>query len=170
MSGWWKPVFATVVAGLLGYGALLVHASRTSIEHVLAPGQAYHFCGLYLDCHLSVAVEQVEIVPLQDGGVQYRVRVRFASDARRATLELRNAEATLLDDRGVRTGPVAGPTGVRLAADSAIGVEFVFEADRPLVNPRLHVVKGHWMERLAERFLVGDPDSWHHRPVTLALE
>lgn len=160
-----------IAAGLAGvvYSGFLLYAGLTSQEQVLPTGTRYHFCGFYLDCHLSVAVEGVEVTPTSAGGERYTVLVRFASDARRAVMVLNRPVANLVDDMGTRVEPVAGPTGARLSPDSSVSAEFVFEVAAPLVNPRLHVVKGSRMERWTERFLIGDPDSFLHPPVTLAL-
>lgn len=159
----------TAIIGCLVYGGLLVHTSRTSHERILPMGEAYHFCGLYLDCHLSAAVDGVDVTDLPNGGRRYTVRLRFASDAARATLVLSHPEATLLDANGRRFGPVEGPHGVELIPKQAILAEFVFESPEVLSSPRLQVAKGGFLEKISERLLVGDPDSFGHAPVTLAL-
>ena len=160
-----------IAAGLAGvvYGGFFLRAGLTSQEEVLPAGTPYHFCGFYLDCHLSVAVEGVTVTPTSAGGERYSVLIRFASDAHRAVVVLDRPVANLVDDMGTRVESVAGPTGARLSPDSSVSAEFVFEVAAPLVNPRLHVVKGSRMERWTERLLIGDPDSFFHPPVTLAL-
>ncbi|MEK7380915.1 MAG: hypothetical protein AAB075_07900, partial [Gemmatimonadota bacterium] len=79
-----------IAAGLAGvvYSGFFLYAGLTSQEEVLPAGTPYHFCGFYLDCHLSVAVEAVTVTPTSAGGERYTVLVRFASDARRAVLVL----------------------------------------------------------------------------------
>jgi len=57
-----------------------------------------------------------------------------------------------------------------LSAGADVLTDFVFDAGGPLVNPRLRVTKGGLLERLSELFLIGDPDSFLHAPVTLALD
>ena len=164
-----RGVFVLAVVAGVGYAGFFLSTSLTSQERVLPVGTAYHFCGFYLDCHLSVAVESVVVTPLAGGGERYTVQVRFASDARRATMELRHPGATLVDDLGAQVEPASGPTGARLSPDSSMIAEFIFDARTPLVNPRLRMVKGDRIERMAEVFLIGDPDSFLHPPVTLAL-
>lgn len=151
------------------YTGAFLHASLSSTERVLTPGTAYHFCGFYLDCHLSASVDGVRIEHSGQGAVRYVVRLRLANDARRATLALHQVQVTLLDDDGIALESLVGPTGVRLSPDSSTVSEFVFESPAPLAHPRLLVRKGGWQERLSELFLIGDPDSWLHAPVTLEL-
>jgi hypothetical protein len=155
--------------GVLGYLGLVFLVSVTSLERTLPAGAPLRFCGLYLDCHLSASVEEARTTPLPGGGVRYTVTVRFASDARRATLTLDRPDARLVDDRGISIGSMAGPRAMVLAPDTSVSADYVFDAPGPLENPRLLVRKGGFLERLTELFLVGDPDSFLHQPVTLAL-
>ena len=48
-------------------------------------------------------------------------------------------------------------------------MDFVFPSLKPLVNPRLHISEGGKMARLTEKLLIGDVDSFLHRPVLLAV-
>ena len=123
----------------VGYSGAFLHASLSSTERMLPPGTAYHFCGFYLDCHLSAAVEEVVMTPAGEAGVRDVVRLRFANDARRATLALDQVQVTLLDDVGIALESLVGPTGVRLSPDSSTVSEFIFESPAPLAHPRLLV-------------------------------
>jgi len=166
-----RGAFVTAIAGtgIVAYLALLLAVSLRSHERVLPPGESLRFCGFYLDCHLSAAVEGHTTDRIAEGGTRYTVRVRFASDAMRATLSLRQPTAWLVDDLGRRLPASSGPTGLRLAADSAIVTDFVFEVPGELLQPRLRIRKGDLLERASEFLLIGDPDSFLHAPVTLAL-
>ncbi len=170
-------------------GALLL-ASLTSHERVLGLHEPVTFCGLYLDCHISVAVEQVDTAKtLGVGpaartaqGVFYVVMVKYSSDAIRATLSPGRPTATVLDARG-RTfrrspegeGALAATQGkpVPLLRHLAPGefelTVFVFDLPEDLAAPRLRLSPGTWVERLTELLLVGDDDSLLHRRTTIRL-
>ena len=55
------------------------------------------------------------------------------------------------------------------APDASLDVDFIFPTLKPLVNPRLQVSEGNTMARLTEKLLIGDTDSFLHRPVLLAV-
>ncbi len=162
-------VLASLGVALVLYTGAFLSVSLASTERVLPAGTVMPFCGFYLDCHLRAAVAGVETTDLGEGGVRYTVRVRFDSDAVRATLRLERPRVLLVDDAGARIAPEADPPGLALTPDQAATVDLVFEAPRRLENPRLRVTKGRVLERLSELFLIGDPDSWLHAPVSLAL-
>lgn len=163
------PIGLAVGALVGGYVGLVAAVSLLSRETVLAPGQAIRFCGVYLDCHLSAAIEQVRVIPAPGNRARYVVRVRFASDAVRATLPLRDPRAELRDDRGRRLRPVAGPREVRLGPGTSVAADYVFDGPADLIHPRLALSKGSLLERLSEKLLVGDPDSLLHPGVSLAM-
>ncbi|MGH7562369.1 MAG: hypothetical protein ACRENB_15285 [Gemmatimonadales bacterium] len=156
-----------VAVGTLGYLTLLLTTSLTSVERVLPVGARYAFCGPYLDCHLGVTVVGASVTP---GPVtRYVVRVRFDSDARRARLDLDGPTAHLHDAGGRRYRAVSGPSRMALAAGDGVISEFVFETPGPLVEPRLRLQEGVFVERVLERLLIGDPDSILHKRVYLSL-
>jgi hypothetical protein len=165
---WRIAVLIVTVYGALGYAALLGLASVTSVERTLEPGTRYAFCGLYLDCHLGVAVEGAR-VEAAGAGHRYIVQVRFDSDAVRARLTMENPALILTDADGRRFRPVSRPASVTLAPGEVARAEVVFETPGPLLSPRLLVRQGPWIERLMETFLVGDVDSLLHKRVYLAL-
>ena len=164
------PLIVYLLAGcaVLYFAALLV-VSLTSKTRLLAPGQPLEFCGAYFDCHLSAAVSGTELAPGPGGGFVYRVKVTFANSARRATLPVEHPEAVLLADGGVRITPLASPPLLELPPGGSLEVDFVFPTLKPLVNPRLHISEGGKMARLTEKLLIGDVDSFLHRPVLLAV-
>jgi hypothetical protein len=164
------------ILGLLAGGLAVVYlvgllaVSLTSRTVVLPKGEPLRFCGAYLDCHLSAAVRNLEIQPGPEGGLRYRVIVRFASDARRATLPIRNLNALLLLPGGGRLEPVATPRYLEVGAGQSLEVDFVFNTPGPVNDPVLWLSEGGSMARLAEKLLIGDPDSFLHKPVLLALK
>jgi hypothetical protein len=161
-------LLGAVLAGL--YLPVLVLVSLTSRTVVLPRGERLRFCGAYLDCHLSASVRDLEIQPGPGGGLRYRVIVRFASDAKRATLPIRQLKAVLLVPGGVRLAPVATPRYLEVGAGQSLEVDFVFNSLEPINDPVLWLSEGGSVARLAEKLLVGDPDSFLHKPVLLALK
>jgi hypothetical protein len=159
-----------ILAGGLGlYVVALVVVSLTSRTRVLAPGEPLEFCGAYLDCHLSAAVSGLELIPGPGGGLVYRVKVKFANSATRATLPVERPQVTLLADGDVRISPLAVPPLLELPPGGSLEVDFLFQSLKPLGNPRLQVSQGGKIARLTEKLLIGDVDSFLHRPVLLAL-
>jgi hypothetical protein len=152
------------------YAAAVLFVSLISRERTLAVGEPLRFCGLYLDCHLSAAVAGVAVAQTAAGAMRYTVRVRFESDAVAATLTFDHPRAYLVGADRVRVRSVSGPENLTLAAGTAVTADFVFDAPRLLDSPRLAVSKGGLLERLTEKFLIGDPDSVLHAPVLLALQ
>jgi hypothetical protein len=69
----------------------------------------------------------------------------------------------------VRLEPVATPRYLEIAAGQSLEVDFVFNSLDPIVDPVLQLSQGNRMTRLAEKVLIGDPDSFLHKPVLLAL-
>jgi hypothetical protein len=160
-------IVLAVGAGL--YAALLLVVSLTSRTVVLPKGEPLRFCGAYLDCHLTAVARGLEVQPGPNGGLRYRVIVRFSSDAKQAMLPIRNLQAVLLAPGGVRLEPVATPRYLEIAAGQSLEVDFVFNSLDPIVDPVLQLTQGNRMSRLAEKAMIGDPDSFLHKPVLLAL-
>jgi hypothetical protein len=159
-----------MLAGVAGlYLAALVGVSLSSKTRLLPPGQPLEFCGAYLDCHLSATVSGLELMPGPGAGLIYRVKVTFANSATRATLPVDQPRAVLLADGGVQLDPTATPPLLELPPGASLEVDFLYQTLRPLVNPRLHVSQGGRMARLTEKLLIGDTDSFLHRPVLLAV-
>lgn len=157
-----------VIGGLLYLGGLLAVSLR-STPRWIPVGEPYAFCGFYLDCHLSATVAGFDALPGPGGTHRYVVRIRFGNDARRATLTVRDPSVTLMDDQGHRLRPAAKVGDVQLASGTSVVAEFVFDSVPPLVGPRLLLSEGAWLDRLIEKVLVGDPDSFLHQPVVMAV-
>ncbi len=160
-------IVLAVLAGL--YTATLLVVSLASRTVVLPKGEPLRFCGAYLDCHLTAVIRALEVQPGRNGGLRYRVIVRFSSDAKEAMLPIRDLQAVLLAPGGVRLRPVAAPRYLEIAAGQSLDVDFVFNSLDPVMDPVLQLTQGHRMSRLAEKVLIGDPDSFLHKPVLLAL-
>ena len=157
-----------VVGGLLYFGGLLAVSLR-STPRLIPAGEPYAFCGFYLDCHLSATVDGFDVRPGPGGAQRYVVRVRFSNDARRARLTVRNPAVILVDARGTRLRPTAGAGDIRLGSETSVVTEFVFDSVPRLVDPALLVSEGSWVDRLTEKVLIGDPDSFLHQPVVMAV-
>jgi hypothetical protein len=155
-----------------GYTVLLVYVSLK------------HFCGFYLDCHLSASVEGVKqtktlgSAPRQQTarGTFQVVTLQTSSDAKRAALRLTSPSAVVADEWGRRYfrspeaekavewvngsstdfGQPLNPRGGSFAK------QLVFDLPDEVQDPRPLVTEGHWMERLLKMILIGDEDSlWH---------
>ena len=163
------PVFLILAGVAVLYLVALCTVSLTSKTRLLAPGQPLEFCGAYLDCHLSAAVSGLELIPGPGGGLLYRVKVSFANGAERATLQVEQPRAVLIADGGIRLTPRATPPLLELPPGGSLEVDFLFETPNPLANPRLHMSEGGKLARLAEKLIIGDVDSFLHRPVLLAV-
>src|SRR5438477_799630 len=102
---------------IAAYVATLLVVSLTSREIVLPVGVAKHFCGFYIDCHLSVALVNASTTPTLGGaggrkserGVFYLLTVRVSNDARRETLTLQRPGVWIVDDQGRRFEPLSSP-------------------------------------------------------------
>lgn len=183
-----KPVFRglmLVVGG--GYLGSLLTVSLTSRERVLSRGSDLHFCGFYLDCHMAVAVDSVvrtaAIGTAKANGEFYVVRLRVSSDAIRATLQMGNPEYRVLDaagrryarsadgERGFSAATGAKPALVQpVPAGGAYPTTVVFDLPADIREPRLLVRDVGGPDLLLEGLLIGDEDSFLHKPTTLALQ
>jgi len=178
---------ALVGAGALWAGlyaaALLVTGSRSHAV-VLPAGETKWFCGFYLDCHIGVTAERLVTAPelgrLRASGTFHVVTLRIRSSARRATLQPHDLRIAVVDAYGRRyarssaaeaqlAGPNAGLLERPLGPGDSYAVDVVFDLPNDTGEPRLLVTEGPAMERVVERILVGDEDSFLHRPTLLLL-
>lgn len=186
-----RPLAAGVGIGLgawlVAYASILVAVSAASEERVLPRGETKWFCGVYLDCHLGVAVEGVRTAAaLGEGPTGVRatgrfwiVTLRVENSARRVSLALARPSARVIDAAGA-TYPRAldaerrlrgGPAGLERSIPAAgrITVEIVFDLPADIEAPRLLVTEDWLPDRLAELVLIGDDDSLLHAPTTLRI-
>ncbi len=176
----WAALYLVVLAG----------ASLTSQEKVLDLKERKAFCGFYLDCHLSVSVEEVQRVPhvgeraeqVQADGVFYLITVRVNNDGMQARLPLRNPKATLIDAYGVTytrsleaERALAEQEGVPMAFTRSVSAghsytkTLVFDVPPGVRAPKLLVTQGMVLDRFIELFLIGDEDSLFHRKTVFAV-
>ncbi len=178
----------------LGWAALylvvLTGASLASQEKVLDLKERKAFCGFYLDCHLSVSVEEVQRVPhvgeraeqVQADGVFYLIIVRVNNDGVQARLPLRNPKATLIDAYGVTytrsleaERALAEQEGVPMAFTRSVSAghsytkTIIFDVPPGVRAPKLLVTQGMVLDRFIELFLIGDEDSLFHRKTVFAV-
>lgn len=176
---------ALVATAWLGaYATVLVVTSMMSRERTLAIGETKRFCGLYLDCHMGVAVERVDTMSviggIHAGGTFYVVTLRVSSDARGASLHLEDPNIVVVDREGFRHER-------SLEAEQALGRARLIELERPVEagdsftravvidvphdvrEPRLHVTMGGFLDRTAELAVIGDEDAVLHAPTLHAL-
>lgn len=168
-----------IVAAIAVYlGAVLIGSFRSRTQ-VVSRGTPLQFCGFYIDCHLSATVDSFEITGGPGGGLRYVVHVRFANSATRATLRVMNPRAELWDEQGYRLppvgerfirGPVAIPKEIELGPTAQVAVDLVFTNLYPLIEPKLWLTQGTAFERFTEKLLIGDSESFLHKPVLMAIK
>jgi hypothetical protein len=174
-------------AGAGVYAAALLAVSLGSEQRVLGPGEQKRFCGLHLDCHLYVSVADVrrtrELGGREARGTFWVVRLKVGSDARRAVLAPRGLAVEMTDGGGrpIARRPDAEASLVPwrrtpLPLDRPVDPgasylrEVVFDVPDDARDPQLLVTEGAGVERVAERFVIGDEDSWLHAPTRIRLE
>ena len=174
------------------YIAALLVTSLQSTPERLAIGQTKHFCGFYLDCHIGVAVADVEqrdaltdpagTVLAKPLGRFWLVRVRMNSNARAATLSAVEPLIEVVDRAGTRYAPsAAGQTALAslrgpqppLAGAYAPGGErftwIAFDLPVSVRAPSLLVRDDLGALHLEETILISDEDAIWHAPVLLSL-
>ena len=149
------------------YLGALVLVALASPAVKLAPGSAQRFCGLYLDCHLSVRVERVE-----EGSSEWRATLVVANDARRATLAPVGLAVELLrpDSGAVRLVPLGPDPSAPLAPGDEHRFTVTFAPPINRATPSLRVTEGYGVDRVIEGLLLGDDDALGRHRVTLGLE
>jgi hypothetical protein len=192
LPAWGHPKGKAVMRGLMllmvgVYGGSLHTVSLTSRERVLPRGADLRFCGFYFDCHMAVSVDSVARAPAvgeaKANGEFYVVSLRVSSDAIRATLHLMNPEYQVIDSSGRRYARSAAGeaaftalTGAKTALVQPVpaGGEYhtavVFDLPANIQRPRLLVRDVGGPDVLLEGLLIGDEDSFLHKPTTLALQ
>jgi hypothetical protein len=173
-------------AWLLSYAAILAAVSLASDERVLARGETKWFCGVYIDCHLGVAVHGVrEAEIVGEGAAALRSSGRFRivtlaveNSALRVPLHLYAPRARVNDATGrswerslAAERALGGPADLtrEVAPGYAYTVELVFDLPVDVADPRLLVSETVMPDRLAELVLIGDEDSLLHAPTTLGI-
>ena len=173
------------------YVGVAIGVSLASREVVLPHRETKHFCGFYIDCHLNVAVMDVNGTHAIGNGQSQRaaegnfflVTIRVGSDAETRTLSLHRPGVRVIDDLGRTFAPlppgtpglegIAGPEGLSqpVAAGKAYLTVLAFDLPQGLTNPRLQVteMEGVWPDRLFQMFLIGDEDSLLHKKTTFSL-
>lgn len=166
------------------YLAALVVVSLQSRRVVLAEGVEKRFCGFYLDCHLSAAVERVDtavrIGSTSARGRYWIVSVRLANSARRVPLRFEGLRLRVLLPDGrwfLRDAAAERALGDstddliarRLAPGESRVVRVVFDLPRNEAAPLLSAKEGVPPDTGIEGLLLGDEDSALHQPVLLAL-
>ncbi len=172
------------------YLLVLTGTSLASQETTLSLNERKAFCGFYLDCHLSVSVENIDqamrigqgAASLEAEGTFYMITIRVNNDGLQADIPLRNPEATLSDAQGIvyhrsleAERLLATLEGVPMAfaqhvveGDSYTKI-IVFDVPSTMKAPRLLITQGDAFDRFIELFLIGDEDSFLHQKTVFAL-
>lgn len=157
----WVALGAPVV-----YLALLVIVALGSGREILPPGTPQHFCGLYLDCHLSVTVTEVERTPSA-----WTVHLRVANGARRVALTPHDLRVRLVHADSTVELPIAEASALAapIEAGGVREVSVAFAAPADGTTPTLRVTEGIGVDRIIEGFLLGDDDALGRTRVRLGL-
>ena len=163
-------VLAAMAGGWISaYAVLVVGASLTSHEQLLARGETKRFCGFYLDCHVGVAVVN-DSFSMTATSFVHDVTLRFSNDARRETLTPWHVDMFLEAADGTRYPAIAGTGNVErpIPAGGAYDVRVRFE--QPAGSPvrRLMVRQGGDF-MFPEIVLIGDEASLLHKKTWLQL-
>ena len=179
---------ALAAAGIVGVylGALAV-VSLASNKEILPTGGVKRFCGFYLDCHLSIAVERVDSMASVGAGATKRaargmfwvVTVRLANSAARVPLafeglrlrvRLTNGRWFIRDTDAERVlGTDESDLERQFGPGESRAVRIVFDLPKGTAAPLLSAKEGMPPETQIEGLLLGDEDSALHQPVLLAL-
>lgn len=124
-------------------------------------------------CFAVAGVDEVEGFRArgQDRARLVRVRVRVTNGGKGRPQSEALVRAYLVDGQGRRWEEVRGLSGVRLttriAAGDTVVSEPVFRVSRDATQLGLVLTHGRWQPGV---LVIGDPDSWMHRPTVMRLE
>jgi Domain of unknown function (DUF4352) len=178
------------VIWLATFFVILLTVSLGSTGKVLTVGQAKHFCGFYLDCHLSVEVSNVTksktvgSLPNQRTaqGIFYVVDLKVLSDARKATIAPYDLDLRVRTDKQTIARSLEGEGALEPVTERTVALnqpvgpgrsytkQVVFDVPADATQANLQVTEGPWIDHLLELFLIGDEDSLFHKPTLLSLE
>ena len=180
----------TVLAGagvMAAYLTALVIVSLASNKEILPTGGVKRFCGFYLDCHLSIAVEHVDTMASVGTGpmataargtfwvatvrlANSAVRVPLAFEGLRLRVHLDNGRWFIQDTGAERAlGTDEADLERQLGPGESRVVRIVFDLPKGTTAPLLSAKEGVPPETEIEGVLLGDEDSALHQPVLLAL-
>jgi len=173
----WRPLAIGAAGWMAVYVAMLLGSSLTSRERLLGFNEDKRFCGFYIDCHMQVAVTDVDTVrqfaTLKAGGLYYVVTLRVSSSAVAAHLRLLDPRFVLRDAHGREFQPL--PVAHHDSLTRLIGPEesftttVVFDVPDSIAAPRLYVTEGIWADKVLEFFLIGDEDSVLHERTSFRI-
>jgi hypothetical protein len=161
-----RPFWGRIALGLPGFYLIcLVGVTAARGQETLPPGTPLHFCGFYLDCHLSVAVTHVE-----QGPSDWSVTLHLANDARRMALAPIGLRVELMQgDSTVQLVPDANDLATPIQAGASRDFTVAFAAPRAGETPALRVSDGYGIDRVIEGSLLGDDDALGRVRVKLGL-
>ena len=159
------------IAGVWGlYLLVLVGVSWRQPRRELRPGSEQCFDEM---CFAVVGADEIEgfWAKGQERERLVRARVRIVNRGRSGPESEKLVRAYLLDAQGRRWEEVRGLSGVRLttrvSAGEMVVSEPVFRVSRDTTGLSLVLTHGHWQPGV---LVIGDPDSWGHRPTVMRLD
>ena len=174
----WRRMALGAAGWATVYLAMLLGSSLTSRERQLGLNEDKQFCGFYIDCHMQVAVTDVDTVrqidTLKSGGLYYVVKLRVSSSAVRAHLRLLDPQFVLRDAQGreYHSLPVDRHDSLTrlIGPEESFTTTVVFDVPAAVQAPRLYVTEGIWADRFLEFFLIGDEDSVLHERTSFRID
>lgn len=183
----------SLVAGgvSIAYVGVLAATNFSAESREIPRGQQLTFCGAYIDCHMSVSVEDVKRQPTLGtppvqataGGEFWVVTLKVSSSALRAELGLGEAHAYVVDEHGQdiepsesgtnalrSTGLEIPPLSQRVGAGGSFLVPVVFDLPSSPAGYHLVVRDGGPFDHAIESLLFFDDDGLLRRPPRLQLD
>lgn len=168
------------------YVVMLVGFSLASSEKVLALNEPKEYCGFYLDCHMHTAVTGVRTAKqigdrVAQGEFQI-VKVKVFSDAKNPSIAFRLLEpkARIVFpggeklERDLDAEKLLPRAGISLGSDirgrESIEKEIVFDVPASTPDAKLLITEGYGIDKVIERFLIGDEDSLFHAQTFFKLQ
>lgn len=152
------------------YLLVLAGVSLRQKQRVMAAGEQQCFDEM---CFAVAGADEVEGFQArgQERARLVRVKVRVTNRAKGRPQSERLVRAYLVDGQGRRWDELRGLGGVpltaRIGAGGAVISEPVFRVSRDSTGLGLVLTHGRWQPGV---LVIGDPDSWMHRPAVMRLE
>lgn len=181
-----KFTLGAVAVWFAFYAVMLVGFSLTSTEQVLGQGEAKEYCGFYLDCHMHMVVTGVrtakQIGDRTTKGEFQIVNVKVFSDAKNPAIDFRLLEPKARIvlpggeklERDLDAEKLLPRAGISLGSDirgrETIEKEIVFDVPPSASDAKLLITEGYGIDKVIERFLIGDEDSLFHAQTFFKLQ
>ena len=180
----------------VAYAGGVIAASAASTERTLASGETKWFCGFYLDCHLGLSLDKVEMVtelpgqgvPLQARGNFHILTLQLHNSAKNPNIDmlLYRPDVRIVDASGTKYERSADAEAVLaygiqaarppiLAAETKVTHQptqatIAFDLPANVQGARLIVTEGWIVDKVIELGLINDENSIFHQRTYIALD